>query len=278
MASVIQTCKGFLKESVSLLRLARHYRASSKEEPGSNRGEKVIVTGNGPSVKEFPFAKYQDLGYSVCCVNFFALDEERFFSLKPRYYCCVDPVFADPEFQKTEKGQKLIRILEQVDWDMSFICYKDEHLTVDNDHIRYRFVNRNTYLGSSPKVINYLYSRNMASCGFQNVMVAATYYFIMTEAEHVLLTGVENNWHLELFVGEDNDVYRRNTHFYGTEIINVTKNGQIGKGQLYLYFEWYSVTLKQYGMLARLAQTNNVLVENTCMDSFVDTFPKKRVN
>jgi len=165
-----------------------------------------------------------------------------------------------------------------VDWELNFICYKDEHLTVNNDHIRYRFVNHNTYLGASPKVLNYLASRNMASCGFQNVIVAATYYFIMTGAEHILLTGVENDWHLELFVGEDNDVYRKDTHFYGTELINLTQSGEIGKGQLYLYFEWYSTTLKQYAYLAQLAQTLNVPVENTCCDSFVDAFPKKRIN
>lgn len=278
MNRIVSVCKRFVMEALRYLLWLLHYRGSSKEEPGSNRGEKVIITGNGPSAKEFPFAKYQEQGYGICCVNFFALDEERFFSVRPRFYCCVDPVYADPEFQKTEKCQKLIAILERVDWDLNFICYKDEHLPLNNKHIKFRFVNHNVLFGPFTNLKNRLYSRNMASCGFQNVMIAAVYYFIMSEADHILLTGVENNWHLELFVGEDNDVYRRDTHFYGTEVINLTQTGEIGKGQLYLYFDWYSLTLKQYESLAHMAKANNILVENTCLDSFVDAFPKTRIN
>lgn len=277
MNRILSVCKRIVMEALRYLLWLLRYRGSSKEEPGSNRGEKVIITGNGPSAKEFPFAKFQEQGYGICCVNFFALDEERFFSVKPRFYCCVDPVYADPEFQKTEKCQKLISILERVDWDLNFICYKDEHLPLNNNHIKFRYVNHNVLFGPLTKGKNRLYSRNMASCGFQNVMIAAVYYFIMSEADHILLTGVENNWHLELFVGEDNDVYRRDTHFYGTEVINLTQTGEIGKGQLYLYFDWYSLTLKQYESLAHMAKANNILVENTCLDSFVDAFPKTRI-
>lgn len=278
MNRILSVCKRIVMEALRYLLWLLRYQSSSKDEPGSNKGVKVVVSGNGPSAKEFPFAKFQEQGYDICCVNFFALDEERFFSVKPRFYCCVDPAFADPEYLKTADCQRLLHALDRVDWDLQFICYKGEHLPISNPRITLRYVNRNVLFGPLSPLKNRIYSRNMASCGFQNVMVSAVYYFVMTKADHILLTGVENNWHLELFVGENNDVYRRDTHFYGTETINLTQIGDIGKGQLYLYFDWYALTLKQYASMAEFAAMNGVLVENCCCDSFIDVFPKKRID
>lgn len=274
MRKIIYTCKIFFAELLQLLVWLLRYRKSSKTEPGSNKGTKVVVFGNGPSAKDFPYQKYMDLGYDMCCVNFLATDEERFLTLKPKFYCCVDPVFADPVFQRTEKCQKLIRSLESVDWDMKFICYRNAHLPINNPHITFAYISPNVLPGEMYGWRKKIYDRNMASCGFQNVGIAAVYYFIMTRAEHVLLTGVENNWHRELYVDEKNVVYRIDTHYYGQEKINLIEAGEIKQGQLYLYFEWYTTTLKQYANMAEYAKLSGVPVENTCLDGYIDVFPK----
>lgn len=275
MNKIIHGCKVFVLEALRLLLWAIRYRSSDKKEQDSNKGKKVVIVGNGPSAADFPYQKYIDKGYEICCVNHFALVEERFFALKPRFYCLLDPDFASATYQASEEGKRLISIMERVDWEMNVICYEDEHISLPNNkNIKYRFVNHNTLAGDLNKIKQKLYSRNMASCGFQNVIVGAVYYFIMSGADHVILTGVENDWHRELVVGEDCDVYREYVHFYGTERINVTQQGQIGKGELYKYFEWYVTTLKQHASMAKFAKVKNVRVENACLPSYIDAFPK----
>ena len=78
-------------------------------------------------------------------------------------------------------------------------------------------------------------------------------------------------------VAEDNDVYREYVHFYGVERINVTKDGQIGKGELYKYFYFYYQTLLDFYNLSRFAQRHQSCIYNTCMGSYIDVFPKKNV-
>ncbi len=275
MNKVIHACKVFVLELIKLLLWLLRYRKSSKTEPGGNQGKKVVVFGNGPSAKDFPYRKYIDQGYDICCVNHFALDEELFFAIKPTFYCCVDPDYASADFPKTEDDKRFVSIMERVDWELNLICYRDEHISVlKNPYIKYRYVTHNVLDCEFNSIKNKLYSRNMASCGFQNVIVGAVYYFVMSQADRVILTGVENDWHRELVVGEDCDVYREYVHFYGTERINVTQAGQIGKGELYKYFEWYTTTLKQHATIAKFAKANGVKVENACLPSYIDAYPK----
>ena len=274
MGKIVQACKQTVKDGWQLISWLKHYRKSSKTEPGSNRGKKIVAVGNGPSAAEFPYEQYIAQGYDLCCVNYFALDEEKFFRLKPKFYCGVDPAIANTALEATNK---LHKILQRVDWDMHFICYADNHLEVDNPKIHYRYVNHNTFVSPTSSTKNYLYRKNMASCGFQNVLVAVEYYFIMTQAEHVILTGVENDWHRELVVDEDCEVYRECVHFYGTKRVEVTRAGVIAKGELYRYMEWYALTLRQHAIMADFARSNGVRVENACLPSFIDAFPKIRV-
>lgn len=274
MKKILRSGKVFVLNMLKLLLWALRYRKSSKTEPGSNRGKKIVAVGNGPSAAEFPYEQYIAQGYDLCCVNYFALDEEKFFRLKPKFYCCVDPLIANPQ---VEANQKLRKVLERVDWELNFVCYADEHMVVDNPHIRYRYVNGNTFMAADSHVKHYLYRKNMASCGFQNVLVAVEYYFIMTQADHVILTGVENDWHRELVVDENCEVYRECVHFYGTKRVEVTRAGVIAKGELYRYFGWYALTLEQHAFMADFARSNGVRVENACLPSFIDAFPKIRV-
>ena len=57
-----------------------HYKHSSAKEKNSNLGEKVVLICNGPSAKDFPYEIYKKAGYSFCCVNSFAIENETFFT------------------------------------------------------------------------------------------------------------------------------------------------------------------------------------------------------
>lgn len=248
-----------------------------KRQIYNNKNVKLIAVGNGPSAKNFPFDKFKSIGYEICCVNFFALDRERFLKLKPKFYCCIDNTFNKDLSKMTSEEKKLVEILNSVDWPMNFICFK-KHLPINNSNIRFHYINTNEYKGNISKFKCSLYNKNIATHGYQNVMLAVLFYAVSTKFSEVCLTGVENDWHRELFVEKDNSIYRITKHFYGEHKINVTIEENIKKGELYKYFKYYYITLYNYYLNAQYAKRNNVKIINTCTQSYIDVYEKKDVD
>lgn len=240
----------------------------------SNKNKKFVVVGNGPSAAAFPFDKYMSKGFETVCVNFFATDQERLLKIKPRYYCCIDTAFNGSYEDLAEEQKKLVDALNRVDWDMIFICFRENHLPINNDKITYHYINSFQLGGTLTKIKKKLYDRNMATHGYQNVILAVLYYLVMSRAEEIILTGVENDWHRELVVDENNEVYREMTHFYGNERLNITRAGEITKGELYKYFYYYYVTLHNYYLNAEYADSCHVEIRNSCVNSFIDVYEK----
>ncbi len=239
---------------------------------------KVVLCGNGPSVNRFPFANFSKKGFDFCCVNYFPLDDKLFFSIKPRYYVCIDPAFHTTIDNLTEKEEKLVDILSKVSWPMKYVCVRNRHLPIENTNITFECINTNTISGDYSKRKKKLLDKNLAMFGYQNVIVASIYYFIMSKIDILVLTGVENDWHKELIVDRNNDVYREVIHFYGKELINVTELGQIKKGELYRYFWFYYITLYEYSLMSKYMSDSDTKIYNSCMDSYIDVFEKRSVD
>ncbi len=283
MKKWIKKVFAFLYEAGCYLRWWILYIRHPRCKPVSTLGENVVVVGNGPSAKDFPYAKAKEKGYKLCCVNYFALSEDKFRAIRPEYYCCVDPEFSEEEYQKIERGRELFRILESVDWDMTFICPGIRPISFKNPHIRVCYENACTYRDRSDADCRFnrlrgkLFDRNKAIVGMQNVTIAATFFFVMGRANRILLTGVESDWHRELIVGEDNQLYREHIHFYGVEMENVTATGLVAKGEFYQYIYFYYLTLREFAALSKYAQDRQVPVINTCIKSYIDVFPKEDI-
>lgn len=235
--------------------------------------EKIVICGNGPSLMKTNFDYFSSNGYQFACVNYFALSEDLFFRIKPKYYCCIDPALfsATP----TDQTRKLFAILERVDWDMVFIMPIGAKSNINNKNIKVVSINQNFMKNCPPKLQFSLYKKNLAIVGYQNVIIGALYYFISMNVSEISLIGVETDFHRELFVGENNHVYRKCTHFYGEEVLDLQEKGEIKQGELYLYFCFYYLTLYQYYVMAQYAQHMKVKVYNLCLNSFIDVFEKR---
>lgn len=245
-------------------------------KPGKKRlvEEKVIILGNGSSIKAFPHEKI--VGYKYCCVNFFALDERLFLDIKPSYYCCIDPYFF--ENKTDERVKRLYKIFETIDWPMIFICLAGTKIKFKNNYIKIAYINQ-YYLEYSPCFSNFcmrLYKNNKAFFGFENVIIAAIFFFIISGTKQILLSGVENDWHRGFFVNKNNDLYTIDTHFYGERKILLTGK-EIPKGEFYKKMYSYYRTLYQYHVEAILSDNCGVDVINTVEDSFIDTFRKENI-
>jgi hypothetical protein len=241
-----------------------------------NYSEKVIIVGNGPSAKTFDYQKFISKGYDLLCVNFFALDQELFFTLKPRYYCIIDPAFFLTEEQmKYPEMTQLFEVFERVDWKLNLVILSWQKLQINNKYIEFSIINCNRYMGNNNFIQKVLYTNNIGTFGYQNVIHAALYYLITAKVKKIGMIGVENDWHRELYVTKDNEVIREDRHFYGTQRINLTQRGEIKKGQLYLYFYYYYVTLQKYTLIANYAKLENTNIINYCVESYIDVFEKR---
>lgn len=237
----------------------------------------VILFGNGPSVNEINITDRDISEHDIMCVNFFALNEELFFRYQPKYYCIIDPYFFDEE-NRTEKSdiEKLERVFEKVNWDMTFVTLNNNRIAFTNHNIKIHRINKNIYNGNIKKFRNFIFKNNIGTYRFQNVLNASLYYLITCRSKEIHLFGAENDWHRELFVNEDNEVIREVKHFYGIKRMNLTQIKVIKKGELYKYFYWYYVTLYSHYIASDYATFQEVSVYNCNLDSYIDVFPKKK--
>lgn len=246
------------------------------ETPIEKIEDKVVVVGNGPSAKEFPYESAK--GFKICCVNYFALDVELFWRIKPAFYCVVEKNYLCIHREEPDV-QKLYEILEEVDWDMTFICMAGDQIQFKNSHIKIHRLNEYhlEYNELFSNICMNLYMRNKAIFGMQNVIIGALYYFVISKAREILLTGVENDWHKEFVVDKDNNVIRKVARFYGIKPRLLTGN-DIQKGEFYKSMRDYYITLHQYKIIADFANRSGVKIINTVLNSYIDVFDKRNVS
>ncbi|WP_042700618.1 hypothetical protein [Methanocorpusculum bavaricum] len=235
--------------------------------------ERILVVGNGPSAKEIDLEYVSKKGISILCVNYFASQNEDFFKIRPKYYCAIDPFFYSDQNAASIENEALINALNKVDWDMTYICLAHQELpALKNTHIKMISLNNLEYFGKYWKYT--LYSKNKANFGFQNVILAALYFCITGNAKTVYLCGVDSDWHRELFVDENNNVYLESVHFYGVEKVNLTAKGDLKKGEYYKYAGYYYKTMEEFYYSSQYAAYKKVDVYNLTLNSYIDVFEK----
>lgn len=238
---------------------------------------KILIVGNGPSSKDIDLQEVSKKGISILCVNYFASQNKDFLQIKPRYYCIIDPAFYNDKYGYTDETENLINILNNVNWDMTYICLSNQNLSrLQNPHINVVNLNKIEYTGRYWKYT--LYSNNKANFGFQNVILAALYFCITADAQEIYLCGVDSDWHRELFVDENNVVYREDRHFYGVNRINLITKGEIKVGEFYKYIGYYYNTMREFYYSSQYATYKKVNIYNLTLNSFIDVYEKKSID
>lgn len=237
------------------------------------KSERVLIVGNGPSADKINFDEAKDKNIELLCVNYFASRNRYFYQIKPKYYCIIDPAFYNNINDKNISH--LVNVLNNVDWEMTLICLQYQKLpALQNSNIRIININSNTYHG---KWWRYrLYSKNKANFGLQNVVLGALYFCLTSGVKEIYLAGVENDWHRELIVDENNDLYREYRHFYEIKKVNLTETGSLSKGEFYKYIGYYYITMKQYYYASLYASYLKSPVYNMTTTSYIDVFEKRR--
>lgn len=238
----------------------------------------ILIVGNGPSAVNINYVYDKLNSIDYLCVNDFYLNEDLFFKIKPKFYCCIDPDY----YIENKINAKFYDIFNRVNWKLTFICLASQQPKFNNNYVEIFKLNNNIFNGNPSKINFYLLNNNLCHYGFQNVICAALCYTIITKTEIVYLYGIDNDWHRELYIDENCDVIRAYRHFYDINDINnddankvnVVKTRQIKKGEFYKYIYWYYLTLLQFYKYSLLAKYNNVKIYNLNRNSYIDVFEK----
>lgn len=248
----------------------------------------VSVLANGPSAKEI-IECHSDLleNHDLLVMNYFA-NSPDFFTLKPRYYVLLDPVFFDdgvvnfsevnPKNEALPK-EKMKNSLEKVDWDMVMLfphtkaAIKASKTFVKNPNIRIIFYRPTRIIGFR-WFQNLMYKHNQGIPSSRNVIIPSIIALLNMGYKDIYLYGAEFSWTKTMDVDPDNGLmYLNDRHFYSKKDIRY-----YGKGGYKQMLEAIVEMLDGTERVADYAASVGAVITNRTIGSFVDAFRYENVN
>lgn len=253
--------------SVSLLK-------GKRAIPGNSNWEPIFILGNGPSLKGIDLLSFKGK-CKFACVNYFPLQENLFFELKPAFLCIIDPFFFDSAEDDSSK-KRMIGVLNKVSWKMTIITVQGNGIEINNSNIQYEYISCRSTKYDRNAIRRFILSNNYSTTGLQNVMNGALYYFVMKNYKRIFLAGLDMSEFTAFSIDERNHVLLKIEHFYGEELVDFTENGTILEGDFHTWLGYYSKMLDQFYYTHQFALSKGVEVINFTTNSYVDVFKKRR--
>lgn len=214
-----------------------------------------------------------DADYMV--VNSFVMDE-AYKKVSPRYYVIADPNFFGTLHTVVEK------IYADTAWPMILFVPQEnasKYEVFRNENIRVLPVNTTPYAGAT-RYRDICYDHNLAAPPIYNVLNMALYVAIYLGYKNVELYGVEHSWTKFITVGEDNKLYRFDSHFYDKEKVEKTVYQRAVDGsyiKMHEILEEYAALFRTYWEIQELAKRKDCRIINCTQGSYIDAFERKSV-
>lgn len=287
--------KGFLKSLVSyyhampsLARLAvsiaKHSRPGSAIRPASQKLQKCVILGNGPSLKTDMDRIQAEAGLSdMFAVNHFA-DHASFEALKPKYYIFLDPYFWSPQasLEYTEKRAKTYHnLLNKTDWPLTIFIpsYADREIFKQldaNPEINVRVYNAAGAKDIPHRLFATLIDTGLCAPYGINVVHHAIYAAMRMGYRSIEVYGIDTSVMLSYEVDQTtNKLHVAHKHFYGVTR-TVPDEAGLAKRPLNLAqaLEKELEIFRGYEFLAFYAKSKKVRLINRAAFSLVDSLPR----
>lgn len=256
-----------LKSCVKLALASRPMAA-----PGQPTGHRIIIMGNGPSLRHVLDTHLPLLQTSqTMAVNFAALTDE-FFRVKPAVYTIVDPHF----FVGTDDPRigQLKQALNKVDWDLVLILPRNRTLGINNKHISTRHINLVGVEGFKP-LVRLAIRHRLGMPRPRNVLIPAIMAAVWMGYTEIVIVGADHSWLPNLSVDEDNTVQTVQPHFYADNADEKKRVAAVYKGvRLHSMLQNFAVAFKAYHVIADYAGRHGITILNATPGSFIDAFPR----
>ena len=245
----------------------------------THKGGRIIVMGNGPSLNDTIAAHLDTLKKTpTMAVNFAAL-APVFFDIKPAYYVMADPHF----FKAGDNGGNLDKLraeLSRVDWPMELFV-----------PVRYRKDAEACYPGLKLRPFNGIglegydalthpaYRLGLGMPRPRNVLIPAIMLAIGEGFDEIIVTGADHSWMQTLSVTDENEVVSVQPHFYADSDKEEARIRHEYRGyRLHQIVESFAVAFRSYHDIARYADSRGIRVLNATPGSFIDAFPRTKLD
>lgn len=250
---------------------------------GSVKSERLIVMGNGPSLRQTMADNADLLRHSKTLAVNFAANTPEFSDLKPAIY-----VLADPHFFKTETDGKsadpnVVKLWDQltaVDWPMTLYVPCGIKIPVfieKNTDISVKRFNMTPGEGlASP--IHWLYRKGLAMPRPRNVLIASIMVALRDGYRDIAIVGADHTWSRDLKVDDLNHVVSVQKHFYEDSKKEEERVYQEYTGyHLHDILDSLRIAFRSYHQIVAYADKIGAHIVNCTPGSFIDAFPREKL-
>jgi hypothetical protein len=274
-----------LKSVLKILMSSKFVRVTLPKK----ESEELVIMGNGPSLKNTIDLHREFLNNKpLMAVNAFATSDE-YTLLKPAYYIIVDPQFwidSPIEGMKTYRDSILNAIIEKTKWPLNlFLPFQAKqnkdfiHRIGSNSLIKPVFFNKTTVKGYKWFSFN-CYKFNLGIPRPENILIPSLILGINMGFHTIHLAGADHSWHETITINEDNNLTRKDSHFYDKETPKTHTVKDIFKGRpIYIHnqFESLATVFKIYHVIESYALYRKVRIYNISAKSYIDAFERKKL-
>ena len=269
----------------SCVKIAVQSRPVSKIPSCCKGGDRLVVLGNGPSLRktiEECGSKLREM--PTMAVNFMA-NAPEFAAIRPDYYVLADPHF----FHGIENDNVALlwKNLANVDWPMTLCVPARMRKTAR------RFLSQN---GSGTTNVPDIATFNFVGIeGFgwferlayrwrlgmprpRNVLIPSIMTAINAGFKEILIAGADHSWLETIRVTDDNHVVSVQPHFYTDskkELVRSEKEYQ-GYHLHDILYSFYTA-FRSYHIIQAYAQSRDVKILNITPGSYIDAFPRSTI-
>ena len=239
-----------------------------------NGKERLIIMGNGPSLRQ-TMAENTDIlkSSNTLAVNF-AANTPEFFDIKPNFYVLADPHFFD--CSGDEKVKSLYENISEADWDMTlFIPFGANIKDFNNPHIT---IERFNLMGidGAQWLQNAAFNAKRAMPRPRNVLIASIMIAIFKGFKEIYIVGADHSWMKTISVNEHNEVVSIQPHFYKDDKKEIARvNNEYTSYPLHQIIHSFYVAFKAYHQIKRYADYKGIKIYNSTPESFIDAFDRK---
>lgn len=262
----------------SFVKVALLSRPTINPKPSDKGLDKVIILGNGPSLKD-TLAQFGDVIKNTpsVAVNFMA-NTPQFFEIRPDYY-----VLADPLFFNSDSGDNFVNLwnnLSKVSWPLT-LCVPANHLKKarkmlvgTNAHIKFATFNFIGFEGFE-WAEQTAFRSGLAMPRPRNVLIPAIMTALKAGYRNVYVAGADHSWTETLRVDDSNHVVSVQPHFYSDSKSELKRSAtQYMNIKLHEILLSFHIAFKSYHTLRRYADKIGAKIINITPDSFIDAFER----
>ena len=247
---------------------------------GKEKYERLIIMGNGPSLRE-TIAKHIDIlkKSRTLAVNF-AANADTYRELRPCMYVLADPHFFRTDDDGKSSDPNVVRLWDNIaatDWPITLYLpckAKIPEAVGKNGNIMVKRFNLTPGEGLRGPV-HWFYRRGLAMPRPRNVLIASIMVALREGYRNIAIVGADHTWSRELWVDDRNRVISVQKHFYNDNEKEFERVAQEYAGyHLHDILNSLTIAFRSYHLIAGYASTLGASIINCTPGSFIDAFPR----